>query len=219
MLPPWSGPPPAVRRSGRAGHHRTLDRGGDREPEHPGQGEGAVHVAYRDHARGEVALRGVDGLPAQGRGPAGAGPRCQSWERWGSGPTPPPGSRRSPSRPPPRRGCARADPLPPAAHRERPAGSAPVIPTSCTSTKTNGLAASTREAGTVPTPSTSRPSTTLPDGSSAPVPAPPGSRNSRSTGAPVPRYAWDHGVSLDRRTTVLHRKAGPDELLRYWCCG
>ena len=64
--------------------------------------------------------------------------------------------------------------------------SVPAIPTSSASTNTKALAASTKEAGTLPWPSTSRVSSGLPVGRSAPVPAPPGSMNSRSTGAPVP---------------------------------
>ena len=64
--------------------------------------------------------------------------------------------------------------------------SAPVMPARAASMNTQALAASTSDASTRPTPGTSSTSSVLPVGSNFPVPAPPGSRNSRCTGAPLP---------------------------------
>ena len=201
-----------VRRFGRPLHQRSLDGGGYRKAERPGQGERAVHVVHRDHARGEIAGRAFDALAAQGLCRAGRGDDADLGSAREAGPKPRPGSRRCPSRP------AAAARIPSsrsirALRSSRAAGiSAPVTPKSAAATKTNGLAASIMETATVPAPPASRTSTGLPVGSREPVTAPPGSRNSRSTGAPVPETPGISVSPLDRRGAVAHRKAGTDEL-------
>ena len=94
----------------------------------------------------------------------------------------------------------------------RPGSSVPLLPSRGASTKTHGLAASTQEASTMPSPGTSSWSHTCPVGSSFPVLAPPGSRNSSLMGAGRAGDAVDlqiavggqrHRPSTGKRATMI----------------
>ena len=66
----------------------------------------------------------------------------------------------------------------------------------------------------VPTPGRRAGRSPLPVGSSLPVPAPPGSRNSRRIGAPVPGHARQREITVDGGAAIVHREARDDDLPR-----
>ena len=78
--------------------------------------------------------------------------------------------------------------------------SMPLNPRSRARTNTHELAASTIDTSILPTPGTSSVSRTLPVGSSLPVVAPPGDKNSSRTGAPVPETP---GMATSPSTAAL----------------
>ena len=189
----------------RAAHSRCAsepcDPRRDREADRPGDRHRPVRLADRDHPHGDVVLARRQCLAGQRRRIGGGADHRHLGNAGGRGAGPWHRRRRGGSLP-----SARGTP---ASFSRSPGSSVPVLPSAAAATKTHGLAASIRLASIARDRVSSR---RCPVGSSRPVLAPPGSRNSSLIGAAVPATPSIAKSPSAASAPPLDREAREDDL-------